>query len=237
VNSERDFAGIRPLATKTYNAQQILEALNNIGKLMPQDELNCSGCGYDTCRDFAMAMIDGLAEPAMCVSFMRKVANNQATILLQKIPSGVVVVDDNLKVVDMNLSCAKMLGPEIELIYDAMPGLVGANIEKLGKMSAHFPTAIHTGKEFKEIPIIENNRSYQLSIFNIQKHKLITGIIQNLSQPQFNMEIIEKRTREVIQKNMETVQKIAVLLGENASVTDSLLNSIIQNKDKSNEQN
>jgi iron only hydrogenase large subunit-like protein len=227
VKNERDFFDISPMVEKHYDSVQLSEALNNIGKQTPQDELNCSGCGYDTCRDFARALLNGMAEPAMCVSFMRKVAHNQATILLQKIPSGVIVVDENLKVVEMNQSCAKMLGPDIELIYEAMPGLAGASIAKLGKLSEHFMTAMHTGKEFKEIPITENNRNYQLSIFNIQKHKLITGIIQNMGQPQFNMDIIEKRTREVIQKNMETVQRIAVLLGENAAVTDSLLNSIM----------
>ena len=51
-----------------------------------------------------------------------------------------------------------------------------------------------------------------MSIFNIQKHKLVTGIIQSTQQPEFRQDIVEKRTREVIKKNMETVQKIAFLL-------------------------
>ena len=52
--------------------------------------------------------------------------------------------------------------------------------------------------------------------------------MQNINQPQFRTDIIAKRTREVIQKNMETVHQIAFLLGENASFTDSLLNSILE---------
>ena len=83
--------------------------------------------------------------------------------------------------------------------------------------------------------ITENGRQFQLSIFNIQKFKLVAGIMQNLNQPQFRTDIISKRTREVIQKNMETVQQIAFLLGENAAYTDSLLNSILQPKENDDE--
>lgn len=228
VRIERDFFAIKPIDERVFTETEIREALSNIGKNLPIDELNCSGCGYDTCRDFAKATLSGLAEPAMCVSFMRKVAHNQATILLQKIPSGVVVVDAQMKVVEMNQSCARILGPDTEALYEMVPGLTGAHVDKLGDIAEHFKTALHTGKEFKELPIRENGLNYQLSIFHIQKHKLVTGIIQALNQPQFNMDIVEKRTREVIHKNMETVQKIAILLGENASFTDSLLNSIVR---------
>ncbi len=233
VRIERDFFSILPIEQKLTSEEEIKKALFNIGKSSVSDELNCSGCGYDSCRDFAKATLTGLAEPAMCVSFMRKVAHNQANILLQKIPSGVVVVDELLKVVEMNLSCAKMLGSEVELVFEACPGLAGVDISKLGGLANYFSTAINTGKEYREVAIRENNQNFQLSIFNIQKHKLVTGIIQNVSQPQFNREIVEKRTRDVIRKNMETVQQIACLLGENASFTDSLLTSILEDHQQS----
>lgn len=233
-NIERDFFNIETVKVKTYNNEEITEALHSIGKTNVSDELNCSGCGYDTCRDFAQALLSGNAESAMCVSYMRMVAHHKATILLQKIPSGVVIIDDQNKVVEMNASFARLMGNETELCYDANPGMRGADLNKLCNFGNLFETALHTGKEYFELPITENNKNLQLSIFNIQKHKLVTGIIQSAQQPEFRKDIVEKRTREVIKKNMETVQKIAFLLGENASYTDSLLNSILDAQNQEN---
>ena len=228
VAIERDYFGIKSIEASAVSEDAIQEALLSIGKKTIRDELNCSGCGYDTCRDFATALIENRAESSMCVSYMRNVAHNKATILLQKIPSGVVIVDENLKIVEMNGSFARMMGEETELCFDANPGLHGMEAEKILPFASVFKTALHTGHEVKEMAITENGHQYQLSVFNIQKYKLVAGIMQNLNQPQFRTDIIGKRTREVIQKNMETVQQIAFLLGENAAYTDSLLNSILE---------
>jgi len=232
-NIERDFFNIATVDTQKHTAEEIKEALLSIGKTSVSDELNCSGCGYDTCRDFAEALLGKHAEAAMCVSYMRMVAHHKATILVQKIPSGVVIIDNHHKVVEMNANFARLMGTETELCYEANPGMRGADLNKLGSFAKLFKTALATGKEYYELPVQENGKNLQLSIFNIQKHKLVTGIIQGAQQPEFRKDIVEKRTRDVIKKNMETVQKIAFLLGENASYTDSLLNSILdaQNKD------
>nr|WP_321450543.1 [Fe-Fe] hydrogenase large subunit C-terminal domain-containing protein [uncultured Carboxylicivirga sp.] len=232
-NIERDFFNIQTIERKSFSEAQIKDALHKIGKTYIADELNCSGCGYDSCREFAKAMLMKHAEPEMCVSHMRTLAHHKATVLLQKIPSGVIVLDDLFNVVEMNGACARLLGDEIQLCYDANPGMKGANIDKLVSFGSMFKTALQTGKEYYEVPIVENGKRLQLSIFNVQKHKLVTGILQGMAQPEFQKEIIEKRTREVINKNMETVQKIAFLLGENASYTDSLLNSILETQDES----
>jgi len=38
-----------------------------MGKFSPEDELNCGACGYDTCREHAVAIYKGLAESEMCL--------------------------------------------------------------------------------------------------------------------------------------------------------------------------
>ncbi|NMD15731.1 MAG: 4Fe-4S binding protein, partial [Bacteroidales bacterium] len=55
----------KPLPTK----EQIEEALVKIGKLSPQDYLNCGACGYDTCEEHAIAIAQGFAEPEMCLPY------------------------------------------------------------------------------------------------------------------------------------------------------------------------
>lgn len=45
----------------------ILAILDRMGKQRPEDELNCGACGYETCREHAIAIHDGLAENEMCL--------------------------------------------------------------------------------------------------------------------------------------------------------------------------
>ncbi len=47
--------------------EQIWEVLKSMGKQGPTDFLNCGACGYDTCREHAVAIIQGLAESEMCL--------------------------------------------------------------------------------------------------------------------------------------------------------------------------
>lgn len=209
-----------------FSERDIKSALSLVGKINEKDELNCGGCGYDSCRDFAKAMLEGRAEKNMCVSYMRKVAQDKATVLLQKIPSGVVIVDQDLKVVELNIAFAKMLGEDIEAIFQASPGMEGADLTKLSSLGNYFSTALMTGQEITEKDVDDEGRLFHLSIFNVQPHKLVCGIIQNRQNAEVNKKLVAERTREVIKQNMKTVQQVAYLLGENAAFTDSLLNSI-----------
>lgn len=40
-----------------------------MGKVTPEDELNCGACGYETCREHAVAIYEGLAECEMCLPY------------------------------------------------------------------------------------------------------------------------------------------------------------------------
>ena len=51
------------------DSEVVAEALRSIGKLTPQDHLNCGACGYDTCVDHAAAIVTGLAETEMCLPY------------------------------------------------------------------------------------------------------------------------------------------------------------------------
>ena len=125
-----------------YTEEEIKDALAAVGKTTPEDELNCSGCGYDSCRDFAIAMLEGRAEENMCVSYMRKIAHDKATVLLQKIPAGVMLVNDELKITDMNEFCASLLGEDVQTIYEVSPGLNGMEVENICSFADLFRNGI-----------------------------------------------------------------------------------------------
>lgn len=49
--------------------EEINEVLHKMGKFEPKDHLDCGACGYDSCRDHAIAIIRGLAEHEMCLPY------------------------------------------------------------------------------------------------------------------------------------------------------------------------
>ena len=219
---------IKAVEQKEYTQQQIQEALKRVNKKSEADELNCGGCGYDTCRQFAKALIDGRAENDMCVSYMRKIAQDKTNILLKKIPQGIVLVNESLKIVDSNEKFASMLGEEVKALYDDNPGLHGADITKLVPFHKFFSSVLSTGVDVLEQDIRDGDNYYGLSIFSVQDFSLVCGILQNLHAPEVRKDIVLKRTQDVIMENMKVVQKIAFLLGENASYTEAMLNSIVE---------
>ncbi|MFN3554779.1 MAG: [Fe-Fe] hydrogenase large subunit C-terminal domain-containing protein [Bacteroidales bacterium] len=217
-----------PLLRHVYTAEDIMESLRAVGKQTTKEELNCGGCGYDSCQEFAIAMLEGKAERNMCVSYMRRVAQNKASVLLQRIPSGVMIVDDNLKVIECNRNMANMLGEEVKLIFEAKPGLPGADVRKLMPFHKLFRTVLDTGKDIIDREIRLNGSFLKVSIFTIQAHKIVCSVVRDLYNPEVRNDEIVKRTRSIITENLETVQKIAYLLGENASRTETSLNSILE---------
>lgn len=211
-----------------YSEEDMINTLSSIGKLSEKDELNCGGCGYESCRDFAVALLDGIAERNMCVSYMRNVANNKVNILLRKMPYGVVIFDEKLKVIESNKSFASLLGDDIVDLYSCNPGLKGADVKKLVPFHNYFTTILNSGVEVLEKDIRIDDALLHLSVFTIQPHKIVCGVLQNLRNPSIQKEEVIARTRKVIQDNLNTVQQIAFLLGENASNTETILNSIVE---------
>lgn len=49
--------------------EEIREVLKRFGKRESEDELNCGACGYDTCYEHAVAILQGLAESEMCLPY------------------------------------------------------------------------------------------------------------------------------------------------------------------------
>ncbi len=211
-----------------HTEENIIKTLESIGKYDKKDELNCSGCGYDNCRDFAHALLDGKAEQSMCVTYMRKLAGKKANALLKTMPSGVVIVDHKLHVIECNYNFVHLLGTDAELVYKTVPGLSGAHLEKTISFADKFQTVLENGEDLLNQKITLNDKVLLGSIFTIEANRIVGGIFQNYSKAILNKEKIIEQTQKVIEKNLATVQQIAYLLGENASETEITLDSIIK---------
>jgi iron only hydrogenase large subunit-like protein len=205
---------------------EMSQALASIGKTTKTDELNCGGCGYDTCRNFALALLEKKAEPSMCVSFLRKTAQKKANALLRCIPSGVVIVDRELKLVECNRKFAELFGEDTVTAFDAKPGMGEADLKRLLPFHELFSQALATGNDYRNDSYRVGNRLLNITIFNIEKNEIVGGVITDVTKNELRREQIADRAREVINKNLSTVQDIACKLGEHMAETEILLRSI-----------
>jgi sensor histidine kinase regulating citrate/malate metabolism len=152
-----------------------------------------------------------------------------SSAMLQKIKAGIVIVDHNMKIVSCNEMFAHLMGEETEELYEAIPGLQGADIKELvpeivGKM---FSGLLHTGEEQLERDVTYTNMLLHITIVTIYKNRVVGAIIRNLSSPKLVREEIISRAMKVTRQNIEMVQQVATLLAENAAQTEDMLNSIV----------
>jgi PAS domain-containing protein len=223
-----EFVADSTVKVSIYTEKELNDALQQVGKLSVKDELNCGGCGYDSCRDFANALLSGKAERTMCVTYMRKLAQNKAMGLIRTMPSGVVIVNDQFRIIESNRNFATIFGPATETAFDSSPGLEGVSLHKIVPFHEFFRHVLDTGEDIIQRDFKVENRIVQGSIFTIEPHSVVGGVFADITTPSIQKKQVVKRARDVIQKNLTMVQKIAYLLGENASETEIVLDSIIE---------
>ena len=157
-----------------------------------------------------------------------RLAAETTTAMLNKIRAGVVIVDENLKVIESNHSFINMIGEDARHINEMVPGLKGAELASLVPFHKLFATVLHSGQDLLNRDTSLGESMLNVSVFTIEKHKIVGGIVRDLTAPEVRREEVVNRAREVISENIETVQQIAFLLGESASKTEKILSSIIE---------
>lgn len=218
---------VKPLSQKTYSLEEIRKALHCIGKYAPEDELNCAGCGYQTCQDMACALLRGDAEPSMCVSYMRKMAAHKANALFKNIPSAVVVLDKDLNILEANEAFIKMFAGENQQFYLTNPQkLLGCSLGVFFGAEKIFATVLAEGKEIHKEAYHWHNKCYEIHAFPMEEKVSVGGVITDITNATHSREAVAQKAKEVIDKNIATVQQIACLLGEHMVQTETILNTI-----------
>jgi len=248
--------------------EKIQEILKIIGKKNIQSIESCRACGYNSCRELAVAIAQGLAKPELCLNYSIKTKqeyiknlkqtneqlqkNNDnliktekeikkqlseisenaemVAVILQKLNVAVVIADENFRIIKSNKYFIKMLGEEAAAIAEVIPDLKGADLKTL------LPPQFHNLLEYVlsgENEIINRDiqtpeKIFNASIFPIKQNKIIGVIIRDMGNLEIIDEEVIRRINEVIENNFDMVQKIAFLLGETASNTEKILNSIIE---------
>ena len=198
-----------------------------MGKFSKEDELNCGACGYDSCRDFARALLAGNAEEAMCHTYLRKSFQRTSNALIKYIPAGVVLVDDKLQVVESNRHFAELIDESTVTIYDSLGNLTGVPLESLVDFSDLFESVLSNGGEIEKFNQVFKDKILNISVFSITPGKVAGAVIQDVTKNELQREQIAEKAREVIRKNVLTVQQVARLFGEHIADSEILLNEIV----------
>ena len=210
-----------------HDETDIKRVLASIGKYSIEDEINCGGCGYNTCRNFAKALLDGKAEPEMCVSHMKQQAQRKANALLRCIPSPIVIANARLSIMEYNDKFVETFWNEDEHadIYD-QNNLHGADLRDFINFTNLFSASLDLEQDIHREHVRFNDKLFDVVVFNIDKKQIVGGFIEDVTNMEMKKEQIAEKAKEVIHKNLATVQQIACTLGEHMAETEVLLRSI-----------
>ncbi len=207
--------------------EEIREVLLKIGKKTRADELNCSSCGYPTCRDKAIAVIRGKANLEMCLPYLMNKAESFSNTIVEQSENAIVVLSPSLSIVLANPRMAALLGAK-----DGKE-LVGKDVSSF--LDAEPYALALGGKDTyrKKVYLAEYGRYMEMSVTYDSKYSILIGVYHDVTENEQKRkkeeEIAEKAasiTTSVIEKNMRAVQEIASLLGESTAATKVALSEL-----------
>ena len=200
---------------------EIMNVLRQMGKFKPSQELNCGSRGYNTCREKAIAILQGKAEISMCLPFLKDKAESFSDAIVKNTPNGLIVLNEQLEVQQINDAARKMMN--IRSAND----IVGDQVVRILDPVV-FMNVLRDKRSVRNerVYLAEYRRYVEQSVIYDQESRLLICIMRDITDEQDEREKKEKISRQtievadkVVDKQMRIVQEIASLLGETAAET------------------
>ena len=200
---------------------EIKAMLLKMNKLSKEDELNCGSCGYCTCREKAIAIIQGKAEISMCLPYMLSQMENLSDSVVANFPDAILVLNDELEIQKINPKAKKILRIRDE--NDVM----GEHIGRLLDPEPFEMVMLKKKNLMYEQLYLAEYECYveQTIIYNREGHQFIC-ILCDITA---DMALKEKKlanqnqafeiANDMAKKQLKIVQSIASLLGETTADT------------------
>lgn len=207
---------------------EIRSILRQMGKLRPSDELNCGSCGYNTCREKAIAIYNGKADMSMCLPFLKDKAESFSDTIVNNTPNGLIVLNEALEVQQINAAAKNIMN--IRNTGD----ILGEPVVRILDPTM-FANALQTGEDIRNqnIYLAEYKKYVEVSVIYDKEYHLLVCIMRDVTdeeQQREKKENISRQTLEtadkVVEKQMRVVQEIASLLGETTAETKIALTKL-----------
>ncbi|WP_286680941.1 [Fe-Fe] hydrogenase large subunit C-terminal domain-containing protein [Tepidanaerobacter sp. EBM-49] len=216
-----------PIKIKKPSEEEIKRILEATGKYRPEHELNCGVCGYNSCREKAEAVYNGMAEIHMCMPYMRNRAESLSNLIIESTPNAIIVTDSEINVQVFNNGAETMFRVNSADAIHKPLGLLFDD-DDFRYVSKTKQNLINKKVNLPQYGIITRQ-----DIYYEREHSLVIGIITDItSQEQMREKSKELRretvetAQQVIEKQMRVAQEIASVLGETTAETKVLLNKI-----------
>ncbi len=207
---------------------EISEILRQMGKMRPSDELNCGSCGYNTCREKAIAIYHGKAEISMCLPYLKDKAESFSDNIVNNTPNGIIVLNEKLEVQQINTSAREIMNirASSDVLGDQVVRILDPKI---------FIDVLYNGREVKNerVYLAEYKKYVEQTVIYDKGFRLLICIMRDVTEEEKareRRETMTSRTIEtadkVVDKQMRIVQEIASLLGETAAETKIALSKL-----------
>ncbi len=237
----QDFDVIQPTADETHKTFTFIErrlqtpseteienVLRKMGKTKETDRLNCGSCGYNTCREKAIAICQGKAEYSMCLPYLKDKAESFSDTIVKNTPNGLIVLNEELEVQQINDAARAIMN------IRSASDVLGDQVIRILDPTA-FVQVLHMGAEIRNqrAYLAEYKRYVEQTIVHDKDSHLLIGIMRDVTEEQKSREKKDNISRQtvevadkVVEKQMRIVQEIASLLGETAAETKIALTKL-----------
>jgi len=227
LNLSTRFKPARIWDEESVSEEQIRKVLEQTGKAAPENQLNCGACGYHSCREKAIAVVRGMAEPEMCIPYMKRLAEQRTDRIIETSPNGIVILDERLNIISMNptfksfFMCSDaVLGRPISYLMDPDP------FEKLASGSTDL------------IETVVRHDRYNLVcheiLYALLEERQYVGILVNITRSRVHKEQLDQlrsqtlmQARELLDHQIHMAQTIARFLGESTAQSEGLLDKLM----------
>ncbi len=217
----------RPVDKGEPDEAEILRILTLTGKDAAENRLNCGACGYAGCREQAIAVLRGLAEPEMCIPHMRRLAERRADRIIEASPNGIVILDERLRIVHMNPAFRKMF-----VCGEALIGLPVAELldpEPFERLAA---------ENLGSLTLTAEHARYNLlcrqMIYRLPEERQYVGIFVNLTGGEEQRRQLSQlraatvsQARELLAEQVRLAETVAGALGECTARSEGLLEKLL----------
>jgi iron only hydrogenase large subunit-like protein/uncharacterized Fe-S cluster-containing protein len=217
--THKKFSSLSPRKIN-FGTAAVEDVLRKLGKTKPEHKLNCGSCGYNTCREKALAVLEGKATLTMCLPYLKERAESFSDNIITNTPNGIIVLNETLEVQQINAAACRIfnitpkdiLGDQVIRVLDPVPFLETCREEK----------NIYN----RRVYLADYQKYIDQTIIYDKNYHIIIGIMRDVTgeesrkaaKEEFNRRTIEITDR-VIEKQMRAVQEIASLLGEATAET------------------
>ena len=200
---------------------EISAILRRMGKMRPEQELNCGSCGYNTCREKAIAIYRGKADISMCLPFLKDKAESYSDNIISNTPNAIIALNENLEIQQINKAALKLMniGHASDVMGEQVIRILDPTVF-MEVMESNRP--VRDERKY----LTEYDKYVEQTVIYDSEYRIIICLMRDVTEEEkakVRKENVGRTTADiadkVVENQMRIVQEIASLLGETAAET------------------